>query len=203
MASINIIGPIKNTSVYKGTAKACQSVRQGFFDIIPEATLKGEKSKKVVEKIGREISSAENRLILGATALMSQPFIDARNKQVDEKTRNISVARTIAKIIAGTITGYCIRKGTISAVKSMSKLSCSLDKNGKRLVLNKWNTLFSPKDLKCDTTDAYLQYQNALGTIVALVGMMFTNFLIDAPLTKYLTNVFAKLNGGDKNASKR
>ena len=44
---------------------------------------------------------------------MSQPFIDASNKNVDEKTRKVSVARTIAKIIAGTLTGYFVRKGCI------------------------------------------------------------------------------------------
>ena len=31
-----------------------------------------------------------------------------------------------------------------------------------------------------------------MGTFVATVAMIFTNFLIDAPLTKHLTSVFTK-----------
>ncbi len=38
--------------------------------------------------------------------------------------------------------------------------------------------------------DKFEQYKNVLGTVVALGVMLFTNFLIDAPLTRYLTNMF-------------
>ena len=52
--------------------------------------------------------------------------------------------------------------------------------------------LFLHQNIKDNTTDAFLQYRNAMGTVVALVVMMFTNFLIDAPLTKFLTNALVK-----------
>ena len=58
--------------------------------------------------------------------------------------------------------------------------------------------MFTPKDVKDNTTDAFLQYRNAVGTVVALVVMMFTNFIIDAPLTKFLTNALVK-KGEEKN----
>ena len=137
--------------------------------------INSEGKNKAIDWIGKNLSSAENRLILGASALMSQPFIDAANKDVDSETRRISVCRTVAKIIAGTATGY-------------TKL-----KEGAKF--NKLRTCLLPA-LKY-TADELSQYKNALGTLLALGVMVFTNFLIDAPLTKFLTNVFA--GKGDKN----
>lgn len=139
-----------------------------------------EKSTKIIKDIGENISSAEQRLILGATALMSQPFIDAHNKDVDEKTRKVSVARTIAKIIAGTATGFLVRKGCIKLIKEFSQIP------GPNVP--KIKTLFTPKNITNNKTDEFLQYRNAMGTVVALFVMLITNFAIDAPLTKFLTN---------------
>lgn len=154
---------------------------QKTFDAIPCTTIKSEKVQKNIKWVGEKITSPENRLILGATALMSQPFIDMSNKDVDQKTRNVSVARTIAKIIAGTTTGFLVRRGCISLVQKCSKLVSA----------RKIEKLFTPKGV--EVLDAgYKNYQNGLGTCAALVAMTFTNFLIDAPLTKYLTNVFTK-----------
>jgi hypothetical protein len=43
------------------------------------------------------------------------------------------------------------------------------------------------------------KYKEAYGTLLALVVMTFTNFLIDAPLTKILTNKFvAKIHKHDE-----
>lgn len=186
----SISSRIFNSNLYQNFQKQAKSFEQSFYDAIPNFEFKNKKTIDTIDKIGQKVSSAENRLILGATALMSQPFIDLNNKGVDKDTRKVSVARTIAKIIAGTLTGYTIRKGCIVLIKSSSKLESSVDKLGKKIKLNKFNTFFSPKGVKSDKTEAYNQYQNALGTIVALVVMMFTNFAIDAPLTKFLTNKF-------------
>ena len=117
-------------------------------------------------------------------------FIDYNNKDVDEKTRKVSVARTIAKIIAGTLTGFAIRYGCIKGIKALSQIPAK--------GVPKWKTIFTPKGIKDNTTEAFAQYRNAMGTVVALVIMMFTNFLIDAPLTKFLTNFFVKKQGGEK-----
>ena len=192
-----------NSSVYKAAKSGGRKVQQAFYDCLPNSVVNSEKWQKRIKWIGSEISSPENRLILGATALMSQPFIDWKNKAVDEDTRKVSVCRTIAKIIAGTTTGFLIRKGCISAIKNWSKLSSSVDKNGQKIKLSKLNTFFSPTIAKSDTSEAFKQYQNALGTIVALVVMMFTNFLIDAPLTRYLTNKFVKNTGGVKDETSK
>ena len=182
MAISGITDFITNSTIYKGASTAAREIKQGALDLIPEAVYSDKKMVNGIKKTGEKISSAEQRLILGASALMSQPFIDANNKRVDEKTRKVSVARTIAKIVAGTFTGYFIRKGCIKGIKALSQVE------GKNV--SKWKSIFTPKNIKDNTTDAFLQYRNAMGTVVALVVMMFTNFLIDAPLTKFLTNKF-------------
>jgi len=143
------------------------------------------KSIKAVEWIGKKLSSAENRLILGASALMTQPFIDASNKEVDAETRRYSICRTVAKVIAGTVTGYAIRKGCIKSIDAFTKLPTEIKPDMK---FKKLRSCLLPS-IK-HTADELAQYKNALGTLMALGVMVFTNFLIDAPLTKFLTNVF-------------
>lgn len=176
-------------SLRTSVVNSYRSVQQSLLNMLPNAEYSGPKSIKNIKKIGENISSAEQRLILGASALMSQPFIDANNKNVDEETRKVSVCRTIAKIIAGTATGFLIRKGCINAIKAFSKAP------GKGIP--KYKTIFTPKNIKDINSDSYMQYRNAMGTVVALVVMMITNFVIDAPLTKFLTNLLVK-NQEDK-----
>ena len=175
-------------SIRTSVVNCYNSAQQRVLNMFPEHVCTDKKAIKTVKDIGEKVSSAENRLILGASALMSQPFIDYHNKNVDEKTRRVSVARTIAKIIAGTTTGFIIRKGCIKGINVLSEIP------GPNI--SKIRSFFTPKDIKNNKTDAFTQYRNAMGTIVALVVMMFTNFLIDAPLTKYLTN--AMINKEDK-----
>ena len=186
----NLVNTFRNTSLYKGVQKQAHRFEQGALDLLPDATFNKPKTVKMISDIGHDISSAENRLILGVTALMTQPFIDAKNKNVDEETRRVSGCRTIAKIIAGTLTGYAIRKGAIKAIRAWSQLPAP--------GVSRYRTLFTPKGARSTNTEAYKQYQNAMGTVVALVVMMFTNFIIDAPLTKFLTNLMVKNSGGDK-----
>lgn len=173
-----------NPSFGSAASKASGGIRRRLFGFLPNMEIESEKGINAVKKAGETISSAEQRLILGATALMSQPFIDAHNKRVDEETRKVSVARTIAKIIAGTTTGFLIRKGCIKTIDALSKPAVK--------GASKLKTVFTPEDIIKTDTEEFKQYRNAMGTIVALFVMMFTNFLIDAPLTKFLTNIFVK-----------
>lgn len=160
------------------------NAQQRVLNWLPNTECKNPKTTQFFKSTGENISSAEQRLILGASALMSQPFIDAHNRNVDEKTRKVSVARTIAKIIAGTTTGFIIRKGCIKGIEAMSQIH----KEG----IPYYKTIFTPNGILDNMTDAFKQYRNAMGTIVALIVMMFTNFAIDAPLTKFLTNKLVK-----------
>lgn len=161
---------ISVNKIYTGVSGAMKKYSSKAFDAIPTMQIKG-KAIKAIDWAGREISSAENRLILGVTALASQPFIDLNNKKVDEKTRIVSCAKTLAKIIAGTITGVIIRKGSIGIVR-------------------KFPVFFHPNKLDAFKPDKLKQYQNAMGTVLGIVAMLYTNFAIDMPLTKHLTNYF-------------
>lgn len=154
---------------------------------IPTVTIKGERANKIITWIGKNISSPENRLILGVTALMSQPFIDLHNRKVDEETRKVSAARTVAKIIAGTLTGVLVRKGCIKAIDAFSMLPSQITSK------TKWpwlRTLFTPDSAISGVLTDLTHHKNALGTFLSLFVMTITNFAIDAPLTKFLTNKF-------------
>lgn len=150
----------------------------------PKREFNGGRGEKVINYFDKFISVPENRLIIGVSALASQPFIDLFNKDVDEKTRIVSCARTIGKTVSGTLTGVLLRKGFIKLAKNYSVIGAKDVKKVKRL--------FTPSDAISDKTHAYKQYQNTIGTLLAVVGLLFSNFLIDAPLTNFITNTLLK-----------
>ena len=170
--------------------------------------INNDKIIKGLEWTGKCVHSPEQRLILGATALATQPFIDLSNKKVDEETRKTSVARTLAKIIAGTVVGVGIRAVCIAIVKKYCKYDLGYSDNAQKIVNSirhkKGRGFFVPlltsktipnKDgmfaiPKAEVEQRFEKYIKSMGTFVATVAMIGTNFLIDAPLTKYLTNVF-------------
>ena len=198
---MNVLGvnSYSSSAYVKGNLK--QKLSQFSLDLFggkgKKFTVKNPKTIEHIKWIGKHISSPENRLILGVTALMSQPFIDAANKKVDDETRRVSICRTIAKIIAGTSTGVTIRYLCIKGIDACSKNPATLSNTAK---LKKLRSLFYPT-LK-HSAEEFAQYKNALGTLLALGVMVFTNFLIDAPLTKALTNVFMKKKGAENEQSK-
>ncbi len=67
----------------------------------------------------------------------------------------------------------------------------------------KFQTFLTPSNHVGGETDSLKQYRNAMGTIWSLVIMMFTNFLIDAPLTKFLTNKFNDIRKNHEEAQKK
>lgn len=171
-------------SISNSISQIPRKINQGIVNIVPEMTISNEKTLKGLKWVGEKVSSPENRLILGVTALMSQPFIDLNNKKVDEDTRKVSAARTVAKIIAGTTTGVLIRSGCIHAIDAFTKLPTEITPDMK---FKKLRTLFTPS---ADILKDLNQYKKSLGTILSLGVMVVTNFLLDAPLTKFLTNKF-------------
>lgn len=161
--------------------------------------------EKKLTTIGN-FSTPTSRLFLGATALALQPEIDLHNKDVDEKTRRISWARTIAKTVVGTITGIAIRQGCIDAMDWFTRTPkeiAEMEAKGKKIP--KWAKALIPDKVKIDgkyedfshesfakAERLLIKHRKALGSIVALGVMVFTNFLIDAPLTRILTNKISK-----------
>ena len=155
------------------------------------------KAEKVISYIGKNINSPEQRLIQGATALVSQPVIDYYNKKADDETRAVSVARTIGKIVAGTLVGVLIRYASIAAAKQFSRFTItqgekyitSITRKSKRdIFLPKFNPDYYKEMTEKEFVQKYNNVIKTLGTILATVAMVFTNFLIDAPLTKVITN---------------
>lgn len=164
-----------------------------IVSIIPKREFSGGYSEKFINWCGKHISTPENRVIIGVTALMSQPFIDLYNKEVDENTRKVSCARTIAKNIAGMLSGFAVRAGFIKLTQKFSKLG-NVD--------NKLLKFFTPLKAPEKMTFAYRQYQNAMGMVFAIAGLCITNFAFDVPVTNYLTNkINKKLSGSTKKSS--
>lgn len=162
------------------------------------------KIKNGLNWAGKALHAPEQRLILGATALATQPFIDLNNKEVDEETRKISAARTIAKIIAGTAVGVLVRYAGIIVANRYSKFQKVFADDAKTIIkqiipdkkrgmltpLFTQNTIFPISDK--EFTKRITRYRKAMGTLLATVAMVATNFLLDAPLTKYMTKIFQK-----------
>lgn len=161
-----------------------QRAKKWVFDKMPSLEFKNPGIIRSIKWIGQNISSPQNRVILGATALMSQPFIDLHNRNVNEETRKVSAARTVAKIIAGTTTGFLVRHYCIKAVNAFSKDPAEAE--------NFLQSIFFPKGIAKTSVKGMIKYRKALGTYASLAVMLFTNFAIDAPLTKFLTNIFVK-----------
>lgn len=158
---------------------------------------KGANAEKIFSKAAN-INSWQQRLALGVSAMAIQPAIDRLNNNVDPKTREMSAARSLAKGLVGMTTGIIVRGGCMKAVETSLKKDKMVDKLAK--IVTKENT-----DAAISKTKDYIknqggakQYASVIGTVIALGVMLFTNFLVDAPLTNWLTNKFSK---GDKNKS--
>lgn len=162
---------------------------------------------KIIEKlelIGKSrYNSAAQRLILGLTAVALQPPFDLNNKNVDEKTRKFSCARTVAKIIAGTSVGVAVRYACIKIVDLMCQENIKKEAGaGIKTAIKNLRVALLPKVENLGIDKVLLEkYKGTLGTIIATFVMLFTNVAIDAPLTKLLTNKFIK-RYIDKDAAK-
>jgi len=139
----------------------------------------GPKAAKAMDKIGA-IKSPGQRFIFGAAALAFQPALDKLNPWVDKETADTSAKRSVAKAIVSTATGVIIREGCIVGTNALL--------NGKNIA--KKLPQFITKDKNHSSA--------VIGTLMGLAVMMFTNFLIDAPLTNKLTNFLLKNKEADK-----
>lgn len=151
-----------------------------------------------------KISSPEQRLIMGATALFTQPFIDLNNKRVNEDTRLMAFSRTLAKIIVGTTVGVIVRKECIRLAKNFSTLIPFKKLDGTIAARKADSRSFlAPKRVDIYSPDKKRGYENTVGTLLGIGVMLVTNFLIDAPLTQIFTNIFYKhvknVGGSDEN----
>ena len=168
--------------------KQLRRVEQKILDMIPNSTSKeSPKSKDKWDKTSHFIGHPMwNRGIMGVSALLTQPAIDYYNHRVDDETRTVSRNRTIAKILAGTLVGMFVVRGPVH--KAVTKMT---NVNG----TSKWSQKLLPKKY----IEMLRNNKNALNNYCSCVAMAFilginciTNFVLDAPLTVFLTNYFNK-----------
>lgn len=137
----------------------------------------GPKTRKAFDKLGG-IKSPGQRLIFGASALALHPLLDKINPWVDEETKKISTTRSAAKAIASTATGVVIREACIVGTDAILNNKNIAGKLPKYMLKDKGHTAA------------------VIGTLMGLAVMVFTNFLIDVPLTDKLTAIFTKMRNG-------
>lgn len=179
--NISMYGKKPNPNSWKAIT---DRIKQKLFDAVPDATFND--TSKFWRTVDSRISRpAENRAIMGVTALALQPGIDASNKKVDEKTRKISICRTISKIVVGALVGICVRGSVYKLVEKMTNIN-GTGKLSKALLPKKYieELTKEPKFLE--------NYRSALSTGSAILVMLVTNFAIDAPLTVKMTNALKK-----------
>ena len=192
----------KNTYTPTYDAVNCTKTAQPSFGKKINPKILSNKTAGYVEGLGVNFDSAMQRGLMGVLAFFTQPFIDKKNKNVDEETRKASSARTTAKIIAGTTTGVIIREGLIQLTKMFSKNDNILEYEFKHKKANIGKTYIPKVNFKKyqqilletanDSAEKIKRTRNAIGTIAAIVVMLYTNFAIDAPLTTFLTNKLYK-----------
>ena len=146
-----------------------------------------------LNKIGQALASPHwNRLALGVAAIATQPAFDLFNPKVDRETAKTSSLRTTAKIIVCTSVGFIVR-GT--CFKLADKFIHGSEAEG--------STLLTPKEILNETNKELRAsklklHKNTMSTLMALCVMLFTNFLLDAPLTTKLANKFIEKHNARK-----
>lgn len=130
-----------------------------------------------------------NRGIMGLTAILTQPLIDRYNPNVDEETAKTSMYRTIGKIVAGTTVGCIVRSSVYYLLETFMDT---------RLNAPKWKrTLMPDVDIQASLNTSrkgwFKGYKNIISTGVGLTVMLFTNPLLDVPMTSFITEKLMKL----------
>lgn len=167
-----------------------------LFNLIPNITVKKGPLLRGLNKAGDIMGRPmENRLIMGATAIATQPYIDEHNKRVDKDTARTAKNRTIGKIIAGTSVGCLVRGLVYKLIDKTMVMDISADR---------LNNILTPRNSfvpGCRTRKNRMRnYKTTIATIISLVAMLGTNVLIDMPLTNMISNY---LNRRDAKKTKK
>ena len=153
-----------------------------IFDNIPNMTLGNgniERWNRIADWVSRP---AQNRAIMGVSALGIQPVIDRNNKRVSQDTRETSAIRTTAKAAVGMGVGIAVRQPCYDLIKALT--SPEGNKSYSKLLIPK----FVQSGLK-ENSIFLKNHRIAISTFLSLFVMgLGTNFLVDAPLTIFATN---------------
>ena len=134
------------------------------------------------------INSWQQRAALGLAAMTFQPIIDLTNKDVDEDTRIVSANRSFAKGLVGAATGIVIRGGCMKAIEKGFENDSFTNTIAKYTAEDLSEEAIEKSKDFIKNQGGAKKYAAVLGTVVALGVMLVTNFLIDAPVTNWLTN---------------
>lgn len=159
---------------------------------------KGANAEKIFAKAAN-INSWQQRLALGVSAMVIQPIIDRNNKNLDKETREISAKRSFAKGLVGMTTGIIVRGGCMKGVEIALAKDNMVDKLAKIVTPEKTEEALEKTKDYIKNQGGAKQYASVIGTVAALGIMLFTNFLIDAPVTNWLTNKLTKKGENNKN----
>ncbi len=139
-----------------------------------------ERSTKIITKING-INGWQNRAIYGASALISQPFFDYKNPNVDKTTQKYSLVKTLIKIGVGTSVGIASRS-------VFQKIGENLYKKGK---------FKFPKIAKFDNKKACRCVGNTFAIIGAITAMLSVDIIVSNKLMSYFNK--KSIQKGEKN----
>lgn len=165
--------------------------------------IKSKSIEKFVNYSGRKLNAPQQAVIMGASAVLFQPYINRKNKRLDEDTRDMAVARSIGKCIVGNCSDFLARVVAIFSVAKLSNYITKSDKNNEDIV-----TVLTPKSKldifapnmkdgfeprhKNELVKDIKSYRFAMGALLATGFAVFLKTTIELPLTKKLTDYFYK-----------
>lgn len=123
-----------------------------------------------------DMSPSMQRLVIGATGIVSHTTIDALNPLVDEDTRKYAAVRSAVKMFICTASGVMTRE-------IGQKLGEYAVKTGK---------LIPPADM------SKVAFASSVGKIFAIIGAVVSIFIIDVPFINKLMNFVMKKIFPDK-----
>lgn len=173
---MNVNGISKSiTPMYQGLG-----IKRRLFEMIPNMLVK---DSPMLNNFGNIINRPDvNRGIMGVTALLTQPFIDKHNPDVDKETAETSMCRTTGKIIAGTTVGCIVRAGVYYLINACTSLDANAPKWKKRLMPSER----MQRAISHHNIDWFKSYKNVLATSLGLAAMLVTNVAFDVPLTSLI-----------------
>lgn len=160
--------------------------------------------EKFINYSGKKLNAPQQSVVMGVTAVLFQPYINRKNKKLDNDTRDMAVARSIGKNITGNFFDFITRVASIFAVGGLSKYIINDVKNEDDLVTeispkNKIKDILTP-NLKENFIQRphkeflkdYKSYRMAMGALLATGIAVFVKTTVELPVTKKLTEIFYK-----------
>lgn len=173
----------------------------------------GSRATKNISKI-HNINGWQNRAVYGAAALISQPFFDRFNPNVDKKTQKVSMTKTIIKICVGACVGITARSifqkwGENLVKKGLFKSKYFYEKNIFKPVKVAKNKIPKESYAKLPERDYFgstkekNRYKESVGNVFAIIGAISTMFTVDALIMdKFLSHYNKKFKKIEEESKK-